>query len=288
MNIEAAQPGILFLLDHQRIRFGVGILPHSGHLPGHLDVGCARPDLELIVFDLAGNDGLGELPDHRQLVAEVSVERLKPLRQLNGRMALTIGGDVPVVDVLHLGRFDRGVNEIFVGRIQGMIDLEVLRPGSDFAGNVNVAVENSGIAAACVCVYSISFTRSSNRAASKGTSSSVIPRADRARNAAIAYDARAPTGWLGRVTIASCAIDSVRTVQTRTYRGRVTRKTAGRTGSDGLIPVHGQDSRHSHVPAAVLPIDGDVAGTVDGGQFAVVVAEVNGCAHATVDIGSAS
>jgi hypothetical protein len=35
------------------VRLGIGILPHAGHLPGDLDVRRARPDLELIVFDLA-------------------------------------------------------------------------------------------------------------------------------------------------------------------------------------------------------------------------------------------
>src|SRR5208337_2231648 len=33
MDIEAAQPGFLFLLDYQWIRLGEGILPHPGHLP---------------------------------------------------------------------------------------------------------------------------------------------------------------------------------------------------------------------------------------------------------------
>jgi len=40
---DAAQPGLLFLLDHHRVRFGVCILPHAGDLPRHLDVGRAGP-----------------------------------------------------------------------------------------------------------------------------------------------------------------------------------------------------------------------------------------------------
>ena len=106
MNIEASKPRLFFLLHHQRIRLGVGVLPHPGHLPGNFNVGRARPDLELVVFDLASDDGLRELSDHGQLVAEVGVEYLEPFWQSHCRVTLAIGGDVAVVDVLHLGGFD--------------------------------------------------------------------------------------------------------------------------------------------------------------------------------------
>jgi len=126
MNVLAAQLFIPFLLDHERVRFGVSILAHAGNLPGNFHVGHTGFDLELVVFDLARYDGLRELSDHGQLIAEVGVESLKPVRQRHRRLALRIGDDDAVVNVLHLRRFHRGMDQVLVDRIQRMIDFEVL------------------------------------------------------------------------------------------------------------------------------------------------------------------
>src|SRR5579863_439443 len=146
MNIEAAQPSFFSLLNYKRVRLGVGILPHTRHLPGHFHVRFVGANAELVVLDLTGHDGLRELPDHCQLVTEVSVEGLKPLWQLHRYMATAIRGDVAGVDVHHLRGFDRGVNQVLVCRIQRMVDPEVLGPGENCSGDVEVAAKVSGVA----------------------------------------------------------------------------------------------------------------------------------------------
>ena len=40
MNVVAALLFILFLLDHERVRFGVSILAHARNLPGDFHVGA--------------------------------------------------------------------------------------------------------------------------------------------------------------------------------------------------------------------------------------------------------
>ena len=82
-------------------------------------------------------------PMDGQLVAEVGVFGLEPVGQGDGRDAEFVGGDVAGVDVHHLRRFDRSVNEVFVGWIERVVDLEVFRRPKHGAGHVDVAVEVS-------------------------------------------------------------------------------------------------------------------------------------------------
>ena len=64
--------------------------------------------------------------NRRKRVSEVRVQCLKPFRKLYSRFAATVQHDVSAVYVQNLGRFYSGVIEIFVFRIERMIDLEVL------------------------------------------------------------------------------------------------------------------------------------------------------------------
>jgi hypothetical protein len=62
--------------------------------------------------------------DRGQLIAEIFVQRVKPLRHSHNGFAITIECRNTVVDVLHVWRFDERVIEVLVARIQRMVDLE--------------------------------------------------------------------------------------------------------------------------------------------------------------------
>jgi hypothetical protein len=53
------------------------VLPDTRDLPGYANAGLVGLDLEATAGHLLGHDSLGEFSYRRQLVAEVSVERLK-------------------------------------------------------------------------------------------------------------------------------------------------------------------------------------------------------------------
>src|SRR5215471_5501434 len=102
-----ASLGLRFVLvDRDAMRVGPGILTYSGHLPRNLDAGRAGSDGEAIVADLSGNDGLGKLPDDRELVAKVAIEGLEPIRQSDDCLSGGVCGDVAVIDVHHVWRLD--------------------------------------------------------------------------------------------------------------------------------------------------------------------------------------
>jgi hypothetical protein len=60
---------------------GPGTLTNSRDLPGNLDAGLAGADSGAIIVDLLRDDGLGELPDHGQLMAEVTVQCTEVIRK---------------------------------------------------------------------------------------------------------------------------------------------------------------------------------------------------------------
>src|SRR5260370_2562774 len=118
---------------------GVSIVPDAGHLPAHLHMWAVGPDGKAVVLDLARDDGLRELSDDGQLIAEVLVEGLEPVGQGHGGVAARVGGDVAVVDVHHVGGFDEGVRKIFVGRVEGMVNLERAAALGEVADHVYAA-----------------------------------------------------------------------------------------------------------------------------------------------------
>src|SRR5208282_803915 len=88
-------------------------------------------------------------------IAEVGVQRLKPIRQFDRCLALSIGRDIAGVDVHHLRRFDRSVNQVFVCWIQRMVDLEVLGASSDRTSDLYVAGEIPGVTRSSATVIAI-------------------------------------------------------------------------------------------------------------------------------------
>src|SRR5262249_13391585 len=131
----------LRLFDRDAVGISEGVLPDASHLPGDLDVRLVSLDREAMARDLAPDEGLRELADDRELVAEVAVERLEVIGQSHGRFAVGAGRYDAVVDVHHIGRFDERVVEIFVGRIERMVNLERAAEFREVADDVHVAAE---------------------------------------------------------------------------------------------------------------------------------------------------
>jgi hypothetical protein len=63
--------GALIGFDYHWVRLLPSVVAHARNLPGHLHQRSVRSDLELVILNFTGHDGLRELPDNCQLVTEV-------------------------------------------------------------------------------------------------------------------------------------------------------------------------------------------------------------------------
>src|SRR5262245_7666469 len=126
------------------MRVGPGILAYSGHLPRNLDAGRAGPDSEAVIADLCGNNGLRKLADDGELVAEVAIECLEPIRQSHDCIAIRVGSDIAVVNVHHVRRLDEGVVEVPVSGVEWMVYLEGSSRFREVANYLDVARESPG------------------------------------------------------------------------------------------------------------------------------------------------
>src|SRR5206468_3902121 len=52
--------------------------------------------------------------------------------------------DIAAVDIQHLGRFHEGVAQVFVPRVERVVDLEATPRFAEKAGDADLAVEDSG------------------------------------------------------------------------------------------------------------------------------------------------
>src|SRR5580698_246141 len=134
------------LLHFHLDAMGVGprVLTDAGHLPGNFHSWLVGLDGEAAVVHFCRDHGLRKLADHRELIAEIHIESLEPGRHADDGGSAAIRGDVAVVDVQHVGRLDEGVVEVFVRRIQRMIDFEGAAGFTDTAINLDCAVKVAG------------------------------------------------------------------------------------------------------------------------------------------------
>lgn len=124
-----------FLLGDERMSFGGSVLAEGGHLPGNFAARFPSGNLELVAGDFVGNIQVpSRRADGRKLIAEVPVLRLEPPWKLNGSRAAAIEQDVAAVDVHQFRRFDRSMDEVLVGWVEGVVNLEVLAAGGDECG----------------------------------------------------------------------------------------------------------------------------------------------------------
>src|ERR1700691_1120375 len=143
------------------MRVGPGVLTDAGHLPGDLHVRFVGFDDEAAIGDFRRDDGSRKLADHGELIPEVAVESFKPRGHRDGGCAAAVGERVAIVNVHHVGGFHEGMIEIFIGRIERMIDLEGAAALAEAAGNLHVAVEIAGEQAGRRGVYSVAVKQRS-------------------------------------------------------------------------------------------------------------------------------
>ena len=103
MQVVAPLLRRLVLFDDDAVGFSPPVLPDARHLPGDLHVRLVRPDHKPVVPNLFRDNGLGELPDDGELIAEVAVEHLEILRQLTDYDRLQVIG-ANVKEVLSKGK----------------------------------------------------------------------------------------------------------------------------------------------------------------------------------------
>src|SRR6478735_1392347 len=141
MQVLAAFLSALLLLGRDPVGLSPRIPANPGHLPADLDPALVRTDRESVALDLAGHDGLSEVSDHSQLIAEIAVEVLEIRRQPDMRRAVFVGGHIAAVYVEHVRRFDERVRKILIFRVFGVIDSETTASLAQLAGDPDLADE---------------------------------------------------------------------------------------------------------------------------------------------------
>ena len=106
--------------------------------------GVAAGDGEPAVAQLVGDVQIGcRGADRGELIAEILVERLKPVGQhhLGAPVRIQVGDTV--VDVFHLVAFDPAVVQELIRRIQRMINFEIRTPLLEASGDPDIAVKDA-------------------------------------------------------------------------------------------------------------------------------------------------
>ena len=118
---------------------GPSVLTDARDLPGYLHAGFSAGNLELVIGHFLRNIHRREAADAGELVAEVTVERLELVGELDDRRTACIQRDYTVVDVHHVGRFDKGMREILIRRVHGMVYPERPTGLGNIACNLDIA-----------------------------------------------------------------------------------------------------------------------------------------------------
>src|SRR5215831_2539023 len=79
-----------------------------------------------------------------QLIAKVTVERLKPVGQFDGGFAARVQPHRPVINVHHVRGFDERVIQVFIGWVEWMVYFERAGAFGEISGDFNIAVKTSG------------------------------------------------------------------------------------------------------------------------------------------------
>jgi hypothetical protein len=120
MKIVTLVPLRLVLFHRDAMRVSPCVLTDAGDLPGNLYTRPAGFDGEAAVGYFRRDPGLRGLADGGELIAEIGVESVEPGGHGDDSRSAAVRNDVAVINVLHVGRFDERVVEIFVSRVERM------------------------------------------------------------------------------------------------------------------------------------------------------------------------
>src|SRR5215472_11171605 len=111
---------ILFHLDAMRVR--VSVMANASDLPGNFAARRPTSDLEPITCNFPCDVEVWLWPaNRRQLITKISIQRLEVVGHCDPCRAARIERDHAVIDVHHVGRFDKGVVQVLIFRIEGMV-----------------------------------------------------------------------------------------------------------------------------------------------------------------------
>jgi hypothetical protein len=145
VDVETLLTRALCLLNYERGGFGICVLANTCHLPRDLCARSSSCDVEVIAGDLFGNvKARTGAADGCELIPEITIERLKPIRKIDLCLSASIENDHSVVDVFHLRRFDRSMQQVLVSWVERVVDFEILGASEDSPGDVDVSVEITG------------------------------------------------------------------------------------------------------------------------------------------------
>src|SRR5437870_5540790 len=114
-HVGAALFGRLVLFDRNAMRISPGILTNAGYLPGHFGACSAASDGEMIVRYLSRNVQIwGRRADCGELVTKIFIERAKPIGQRYRGAPSSVELYRAVIDILHIGRLNKGMVEVLV------------------------------------------------------------------------------------------------------------------------------------------------------------------------------
>ena len=135
-----------------------------------------------------------------ELISEIAVYGLEPIGKSDDGVAVFIRRYVAAVDVQYFGRLDRCVIEVFVFRIERMVDLEVLRTSSangEVAVYDHLAYKRSGEPVDCAVVAvagNAIYARASHvPGAASNTAFAIHPEASFGAGAVTAHGRKPPT-----------------------------------------------------------------------------------------------
>src|SRR5208282_360367 len=115
MDVSAALDPRLLHFPLNPVRIGPGVMPDARNLPRDFHAGLAAPDLEAVVLHFRRDVQVRpRSPDRGELIAEVLVETLEPIRKRDRGQSVFIQRYHAVVDVHHVGRLDERVIQILV------------------------------------------------------------------------------------------------------------------------------------------------------------------------------
>src|SRR6185295_18338932 len=78
-----------------------------------------------------------------QLISKLLVQCFEPTGQADPRLTITVQRHDAIVNVHHVGTFHEGVSEVFVGRIERVVDLESPGRLAESSVHTDVPVQNA-------------------------------------------------------------------------------------------------------------------------------------------------
>jgi len=104
MDIRALLTSRFENFNRDTVSVGPGVMTNASNLPGDFHPGLAARDPERVVANSLRNVEIWPGgPDCCELIAEILVEALEPVRKSYCRLAVSVQRDDAVVDVHHVG-----------------------------------------------------------------------------------------------------------------------------------------------------------------------------------------